>query len=96
MISPFVSVSALREYIIANGCDPGGTLLEGSVWEESDLCELCQQAIGNEPYVVLEPPPGIIVRRKFHGPCLIQHLKANMENPQDEISAYINRKIVSS
>lgn len=63
--------------------------------EEVTKCEICQTELGDEPHTVLEPPPGSIVRRKFHNPCLVAYLLAHVDDPKDEIFNYINRKLVS-
>jgi hypothetical protein len=69
--------------------------------EEVTKCEICQTELGDEPHTVLELPPvlelpaGSIVRRKFHNPCLVAYLLAHVDDPEDEIFNYINRKLVS-
>lgn len=90
---PFVSNAQWEEYLRSQGYDPA---VYGGAYEESYICEICQLALGDDPCVVLEPPAGAVIRRKFHIPCLVAHLLAHLDNPTDEISNYLSRKSVSS
>ena len=94
LVWPFVSAEQWQEYLVSQGYDPA--TFAGTSYEESFLCEICQTDLGDEPYAILEPPAGLIVRRKFHNPCLIAHLLAHLDDMQDEISNYVNRTPVSS
>lgn len=91
----FIGTPEWEEYLRSHGYDPAA-FATGAAYAESMLCELCQQDIGDDVHVVLEPPPGLIVRRKFHGPCLISHLLAHLDDPDDEISNYLATRKPSS
>ena len=91
----FIATPEWEAYLRSHGYDPT-SFTTGTSYEESFVCELCQLELGDEPYVVLEPPPGLIVRRKFHGPCLIRHLIEHVDDLTDEISNYLTRKPVVS
>ena len=92
---PFVDTEQWTAFLISQGYDPAN-FASGAAYVESTICELCQQDLGEDPYVVLEPPPGLLVRRKFHSPCLVSHLLAHLDDPDDEISNYLTRKPISS
>jgi hypothetical protein len=92
---PFITHEAWAEYLRANGYDPAA-FAAGTSYEESTKCEICKAELNDDPYVILEPPPGLIVRRIFHMACLTAHLAAHVDDLKDELTNYINRKIVSS
>lgn len=94
LVWPFVSAEQWQQYLLSQGYDPSA--FNGTAYEETFICEICQTELGDEPYAILEPPPGLIVRRKFHNPCLVAHLLAHLDDMQDEISNYIARKLTSS
>lgn len=83
-----------EEYLQSQGYDPAA-FITGVSYEESVICEICKVDLGNDLHVVIEPPMGIIIRRKFHSSCFISHLIAHLDDPDDEISNYINRKTTS-
>lgn len=91
----FIPTAEWAEYLRSQGYDPA-SFMPGEPYVESYKCEICQSDLGDDPYAILEPPPGMLVRRKFHAPCLVSHLLAHMDDPDDEISNYVNRKPISS
>ena len=91
----FSSTEEWAAFLVSQGYDPAA-FATGSAYVESTTCELCQQDLGEDPYTVLEPPPGLFIRRKFHNPCLVSHLLAHLDDPDDEISNYLARKPTSS
>ena len=88
----FMATPEWAEYLRQHGYDP----TTGATYEEPMLCELCGADLGNDIHVVIEPPPGVIIRRKYHSTCLVSHLLAHLDDPTDEISNYLSRKPVSS
>lgn len=68
------------EYLRAHGYNPT------AFTDEPAFCEICNVAVGDDLYVILEPPFGLSVRRKFHCQCLISHLLAQLDNADDNIS----------
>lgn len=63
----------------------------GEAQPEPVDCELCGEKV-EQNYVELEPLPPSYVKRKFHLECLNKHLAENVDNQQDEITAYLLRK----
>ena len=93
---PFGSIEEWAAYLEAQGYDPTAFITAATTGVEPTGCELCKQPLGEEFHVVLDPPVGINVSRKFHTSCLITHLLAHADDPTDELSNYITRKPVSS
>ena len=87
---PFIAMHEWAEYLRQHGYDLNAPYVE-------DIrCEICGEDLTNDVHVILEPPPGLVARRKFHGPCLVSHLLAHLDDPDDEISNYLARKIPST
>lgn len=95
MFFPFIPTEAWEEYLRSHGYDPT-SFATGKIYEETFVCEICKQDLGDATYAILEPPPGVLVRRKYHAPCLVAHLQAHLDDATDEISNYVNRKPVST
>ena len=90
----FVASPEWVEYLRQHGYDPAA-FATGEAYVESNICEICRMALGDDVHAVIEPPPGLIVIRKFHGPCLVSHLLAHLDDPDDEISNYLTKKPIS-
>jgi len=86
----FMATPEWAEYLRTHGYEANGTYVE-------DIkCEICGEDLTDDVHVIIEPPPGLIARRKFHGPCLVSHLLAHLDDPDDELSNYLSKKPVSS
>lgn len=62
---------------------------------EPIVCEVCETEL-DDPFVEIEGPAPAFFKRSFHVVCLNMHLIRNENNPDDELSAYITRKIPCS
>jgi hypothetical protein len=89
MFWPFLNPEAWAEYLRTQGVDPDSIPTEASLLK----CEICtEEIIADIIHIQLDPPPGLPYGRKFHTDCFVNHLCANIDNPDDEISKYALRK----
>lgn len=84
---PWFTPEQAAEYLSSVGVDP-----EFATQPETFHCELCLADLGDKAYVVLDPPAGLVIPRKYHLDCLIEHMETHMEDHMDDIMNYISRK----
>lgn len=91
MFIPYTPITEWEEHLTAQGYDLTHFKALGE-YVESFICELCKVCLISDLHIVLEPPMGLVVRRKFHISCLISHLALNLDNLTDEITNYVSKE----
>lgn len=92
---PFGMITAeqLAAWFQQQGIQPAPT--EPAAPPEPIVCEICETEL-DDPSVEIEGPPPANAKRYFHTICLNMHLIRNEDNAEDELTAFITRKIPCS
>ena len=57
------------------------------------ICEICKEDLGQPSYIEIDPVQGTFNKRRYHMSCLVAHMLAHMDDLNDEIINYINRRL---
>jgi len=89
------SVESWHQWCLDNNLDPNDIAATMQKIQEGPklVCIKCDQPLNiDEVHIYIDPTAPIIFGKYFHGPCFIQHVEENVDNPNDLIMIYILRK----
>lgn len=88
-----ITPEMLAAFWASQGIDP--PVVQPAPPPEPIVCEICETEL-DDPSVEIEGPAPAHFKRYFHPECLLMHILRNEDNLEDELTAYITRKIPCS